>query len=116
VRNQFDNTPTGPNAIFVRLRSGADPDASRLSLDRIAKALTLPTNDGVTLLGVQRPAEIVNYRSTGSTPAYLSLGLALGAVTALGLTLVASIRRRRRVLAVLKTFGFTRRQLAATVA
>jgi len=67
-------------------------------------------------LGVQRPAEIVNYRSTGSTPAYLSLGLAVGAVTALGLTLVASIRRRRRDLALLKTFGFTRRQLAATVA
>jgi len=116
VRNQFGNTPTGPNAIFLRLRSGADPDASRLSLDRIVKALTLPTNYGVTVLGVQRPAEIVNYRSTGSTPAYLSLGLAVGAVTALGLTLVASIRRRRRDLALLKTFGFTRRQLAATVA
>ena len=90
VRNQFGNTPTGPNAIFLRLRSGADPDASRLSLDRIAKALSLPTNYGVTVLGVQRPAEIVNYRSTGSTPAYLSLGLAVGAVTTLGLTLVAS--------------------------
>ncbi len=116
VRNQFDNTPTGPNAIFLRLRSGADPRASHLALDRIAKALTLPTNYGVTVLGVQRPAEIVNYRSTGSTPAYLSLGLAVGAVTALGLTLVASIRRRRRDLALLKTFGFTRRQLAAAVA
>jgi hypothetical protein len=116
VRNQFDTKPAGPNAIFVRLRPGADPNASRLSLDRIAKALTLPTNYGVTLLGVQRPAEIVNYRSTGVTPAYLSSGLALGAVTALGLTLFASVRRRRRDLALLKTFGFTHRQLAATVA
>jgi hypothetical protein len=116
VRNQFDTKPAGPNAIFVRPRPGADPNASRLSLDRIAKALTLPTNYGVTLLGVQRPAEIVNYRSTGVTPAYLSSGLALGAVTALGLTLFASVRRRRRDLALLKTFGFTHRQLAATVA
>jgi ABC-type lipoprotein release transport system permease subunit len=35
---------------------------------------------------------------------------------ALGLTLVASVRRRRRDLALLKTLGFTRGQLAATVA
>ena len=35
---------------------------------------------------------------------------------ALALTLVASVRRRRRDLALLKTLGFTRRQLAATVA
>ena len=34
----------------------------------------------------------------------------------LRLTLVASVRRRRRDLALLKTLGFTRRQLAATVA
>src|SRR5207244_3555760 len=39
-----------------------------------------------------------------------------GAVTALFLTLFASVRRRRQDLAVLKTIGFTRRQLAATVA
>jgi ABC-type lipoprotein release transport system permease subunit len=37
-------------------------------------------------------------------------------VVALGLTLVASVRRRRRDLALLKTLGFTRRQLAAVVA
>jgi ABC-type lipoprotein release transport system permease subunit len=41
--------------------------------------------------------------------------LAAGAVTALGLTLVASVRRRRRDLALLKTLGFTKGQLAATV-
>ncbi|MFZ0162120.1 MAG: FtsX-like permease family protein, partial [Trebonia sp.] len=35
---------------------------------------------------------------------------------ALFLTLFASVRRRRQDLAVLKTIGFTRRQLAATVA
>jgi ABC-type lipoprotein release transport system permease subunit len=42
--------------------------------------------------------------------------LAVGAVIALGLTLVASVRRRRRDLALLKTLGFTRRQLANTIA
>ena len=33
-----------------------------------------------------------------------------------GLTLVASVRRRRRDLALLKTLGFTQRQLAGAVA
>jgi len=37
-------------------------------------------------------------------------------VAALGLTLVSSVRRRRRDLALLKTLGFTRRQLGAAVA
>lgn len=40
----------------------------------------------------------------------------LGAVAALTLTLVASVRQRRRDLALLKTIGFVRRQLAAAVA
>jgi ABC-type antimicrobial peptide transport system permease subunit len=40
----------------------------------------------------------------------------VGAVVALGLTLFASVRRRRHELALFKTLGFTRRQLAATVA
>ena len=62
-----------------------------------------------------RPAEIVNYRSMGTTPAILGVGLAVGAVVALGLTLVASVRRRRRDLALLKTLGFTQRQLAAAI-
>ena len=68
------------------------------------------------MLGVQHPAEIVNYQSTGGTPVVLAAGLALGATVALALTLVASVRRRRRDLAMLKTLGFTARQLAATVA
>jgi ABC-type lipoprotein release transport system permease subunit len=67
-------------------------------------------------LPVERPAEIVNYRSVGATPAVLALGLAAGAVVALALTLVASVRQRQRDLALLKTLGFRPRQLAATVA
>jgi ABC-type lipoprotein release transport system permease subunit len=68
------------------------------------------------VLGVQHPAQIVNYRSIGSTPVVLAGGLALGAIAALALTLAASVRRRRRDLALLKTLGFTQRQLAAGVA
>jgi hypothetical protein len=36
---------------------------------------------------VLRPAEILNYRSLGDTPAYLGAGLAAGAVAALGIAL-----------------------------
>ena len=68
------------------------------------------------MVPVQRPAEIVNYGALGTTPALLGAGLAGGAVIALGLTLIASVRRRRRDLALLKTLGFTHRQLAAAVA
>jgi ABC-type lipoprotein release transport system permease subunit len=68
------------------------------------------------VLGVQRPAQIVDYRSIGATPVVLATGLAAGAVIALALTLIASVRRRRRDLAIMKTLGFTRRMLAAAVA
>jgi ABC-type lipoprotein release transport system permease subunit len=42
--------------------------------------------------------------------------LALLGATAIGYALATSIRRRRSELAILKTLGFSRRQLAATVA
>ncbi|HXQ19427.1 MAG TPA: FtsX-like permease family protein [Acidimicrobiales bacterium] len=104
----------GPNAVLVRLRDSSA--AAFGSLQRIARATSNAADSGVLVLSVQRPAEIVDYRSMGTIPAFLGVGLALGAVVALGLTLVASVRRRRRELALLKTLGFTGRQLAATVA
>jgi len=116
VSNANNVQPPGPDAVLVRLRRGADPTTSLRSLEQMARQLTLPMNYGVTVLSVQRPAEIINYRSMGTIPAILGAGLGAGAVVALGLTLVASVRRRRHDLALLKTFGFTRGQLAATVA
>ena len=116
VRNQFNVTPTGPNVVFVRLKPGVHSPAAMRSLDRIATKMSLPTNYATQVLSVQRPAEIVNYRSMGATPLILGLGLTAGAVTALGLTLIASVRRRRRSVAMLRTLGFTGRQLAGAVA
>jgi hypothetical protein len=116
LRDVAGNTPAGPQAILVRFRPGANLVHARRGLEAIAQELSLPTNWGVTVTSVQRPAEIVNYRSMSSTPLYLGVALAAGAVVALGLTLVTSVRRRRHDLALLKTFGFTRRQLAGVVA
>jgi hypothetical protein len=118
-----DPDQNGPSIAVVRLRPGVAPTAALASLHRIAAAgnkllVHDPASygDSLTVIGVQRPGEIVNYQSTGATPELLATGLALGAVVALALTLGASVRRRRRDLALLKILGFTRRQLAVAVA
>ncbi len=67
------------------------------------------------MLPVQRPAEIVNYRTMGTTPLILAGTLAAGALLALVLSLAASVRRRSRELALLKTLGFVRGQVVAAV-
>jgi hypothetical protein len=110
------STPNGPDAIFVRLKSGVIPASALPQLRRIATATGNLDNDGVVVASVEHPAEIVNYKTLGATPTILGATLAAGAVAGLGLMLVASVRRRRRDLALLKTLGFTKRQLAAVVA
>ncbi len=118
-----DPNQNGPAIDVVQLRRGVTAAAGRASMQRIAdtatKVMTADpqgVGDSYGVLGVQRPAEIVNYQSTGDTAVILATGLAAGAVIALGLTLAASVRRRRRDLALLKTLGFTQRQLASAVA
>ena len=106
----------GPEAVFVRLHAGTNQATALRSLERVAARLNTPGDGLASVVSVQRPAEIVNYRTQQSTPLYLGLGLAAGATAALALTLLASVRRRRRDLAILKTLGFGRRQLAAAVA
>ncbi len=118
-----DPNLNGPNLAFVRMKPGVSPAVGRADMQRIATAADKVfaadpngQNNDVIVLGVQRPAQIVNYRSVGSTPELLAAGLALGAIVALGLTLLASVRRRRRDLALLKTLGLSRRQVGAAIA
>jgi hypothetical protein len=103
-------SPKQPSEILVSLRPGADVTAAKARLQRL-----VPADQGGVVSGVQRPAEITDYQAMGIAPALLAGALALGAVGSLWLTLMASVRRRRRSLALLKTLGFTRRQLAAAV-
>jgi hypothetical protein len=121
--NSPDPNENGPEEVFVRMRPGVSAASGRANLASMMKATNKvlahdpnTTGDSVGLLPVVRPVQIVNYRSTGLTPVVLALGLALGAVIALGLTLGSSVRRRRRDLALLKAFGFSQRQLTATIA
>ena len=113
----------GHSIEFVRLRSGAPTSPALASLRKIARigqneVDATPDGGGsdVSIQGVLYPAEIENYRTIGVIPDLLALSLALGAVVALGLTLIASVHRRRRDLALLRTLGFTARQLLLAVA
>ena len=93
-----DPTLNGPPIVVVRMRDGINAAAGLASLQRIADVGTralaaVPNGQGggtLAVLPVQRPAEIVNYRSIGATPAVLVTGLALGTIVALGLTLITS--------------------------
>jgi FtsX-like permease family len=113
----------GPELAFVRLRAGVAPSAGRQNLRQLAARINAiygkdpeAAGNNLVVLGVQRPAQIVNYRTMGDTPVVLAIGLAVGALAALALTLTASVLRRRRDLALMKALGFTPRQLAAAVA
>jgi hypothetical protein len=109
----------GPMAALITIRPGVTPAAAQRSLDQVTAALNRPSDPDGPVSGVVsalRPAEIASYRTVDSTAVLLACLLAAGAISALGLTLIASVRRRRREFALLKTLGFTQRQLAATVA
>ena len=114
-KSPFGDPTAGPQAIFVKLTPGADRVVAFTTLQRIASGLLPADQIGAQALNVQRPAEIVNYRSMGTTLRRLGAGLSAGALIALGLTLIASVRRRRRDFALLKALGFTNRQVAAVV-
>jgi hypothetical protein len=63
------------------------------------------------------PAEdAINLQSVSGLPFALSALIALLGAATIGHALVSSVRRRRRDLAVLKTLGFVKAQVAATVA
>jgi ABC-type antimicrobial peptide transport system permease subunit len=109
----------GPNVIFIRVKTGVSPSVAYQSLRTVKHEVkAIPAARGTTggIVKVLRPADIANFRSMGTIPDVLAAGLAIGAVVALGLTLIASVRRRRRDLALLKALGFTQRQLAASIA
>ncbi len=85
-----DPNLNGPGVVFVRLRNNVSPAAGLADMNRIAALANAvfakdrnTFGDTVNVIGVQRPAEIVNYQSTGATPVVLAIGLAVGAVLAL---------------------------------
>jgi ABC-type lipoprotein release transport system permease subunit len=94
-------------SFLIRFVPDADPERAVAELRR----------DFTGLMFAPRPhAEVRNLQRVGGLPGLLAGLVALLALAMMTHTLVTSVRRRRRDLAVLKTLGFVRGQVAATVA
>ena len=102
-----------PSSIALDVAPGVNGHAIA---SRIAAAYPDGTPGGTYEQVRVRGAQISGYAEMGSDPVVLAALLVLGALATLAFTLIAGVRQRRRELALLKTFGFTRRQLRATVA
>jgi len=102
------------------ISTGAEPafalvdfavDAGR---DAIAAANDRYGESG-TFLGVQQPGEIISFDGVRRTPLMLAGLLALLGLGVLVHGLLTTVRGGRHVFAVLKTIGFSRRQVRATI-
>jgi hypothetical protein len=95
-----------PLLFLIRLAPGAAGRAATARLDAYFEA----RNE------VIRPEEVGDFGRIDNMPLYIALLAGLTAAIALAHALVAGVRRSRHDLAILKTLGFTRAQVAAAVA
>lgn len=105
----------GPPIIFVRFTPGANRDRATALVSDAAHALGQQPGSA-QVIGPQRPAEIVNSSNVGGAPALLAWTLAAAAAVSLAIALASSVRRRHHEFALLQSLGFTRHQLAASIA
>ncbi len=97
-----------PTAYFlVDYAEGADPGAAFASLQ---------ADWGRQVLRPLPAPDVENLRRVSGLPVAFSALVTVLGVATLGHTLVSSVRRRRRDLAVLRAIGFARSQVSATVA
>ena len=103
------------DSLLIRFAPGANRSAVVDNLQRVVG--TTGSSGGVLdVLPPQKPTDLVNFGGVESLPFVLAGILAVVAVATLAHLLVSAVRRRRRDLAILKTIGFVRRQVAAAVA
>lgn len=100
---------------LVDFAEGVEQEAALAEVRRSFVA-GVPEEGDPVVVRPQRPDDLVGYERVNGTPVALAALLAVlaGATTAHGL--VVTTRRRRRDLALLKTLGFTPRQVSVTVA
>lgn len=94
-----------PALVIVRLAGGSAGAAAAHRLDSIFDANV-----------VIQPDEVGDFGRVDHMPLYIALLATAAAAAALAHALLTRVRRSRRDLAVLKTLGFTRMQVGATVA
>ena len=104
----------GNRNLLVRFRSAAD--GARVDKAASALATRLGQGDNFATSNVLRTSDILAYERVRTLPLVLAGILALLAVATVAHALVSAVRRRRRDLAMLKTLGFSRRQISGTVA
>lgn len=95
------------NVFLVKIAPGVDRRTAEASLQK-----DFPH----TVLTPYAPAEVENLRRIDGLPSVLAALLGLLALATIAHALVTSVRRRRHDLAILKTLGFVRGQVFATVA
>jgi predicted lysophospholipase L1 biosynthesis ABC-type transport system permease subunit len=95
--------------LLMRFAPGADRAAIEHHIAQDAQDFASP-------VGVVVPPEVDRLRQIDWFPAVIAGFLAALALIAVGHALVTAVRRRRRDLALLKTLGFDRRQVRATIA
>jgi len=99
--------PDVPQVMLVRLDHAADQGRAVAGLQR-----AFP---GTVVRSIPHP-DIEDVQRVGYLPGVLAALVALLALGTVTHALASAVRRRRRDLAVLKTLGFVRRQVSATVA
>ncbi|MEX2267409.1 MAG: FtsX-like permease family protein [Acidimicrobiia bacterium] len=95
----------------------AGPAASRRRVVERTEAIMgeLTYFDGFEVFSLLRPSDITSYERVRTTPIALAAVLGLLAIGSVVHALVTTVRRRRHDLALLRTLGFTRRQVGAAV-
>ncbi len=93
------------NVVLLGVAPGArrDPTLARLRRE-------------VSAVAPVRPADVANWGRVSIFPYAIAALIAAAAAAGLAHALLASVRRRRHDLAILKTLGFRRRDVRATVA
>jgi hypothetical protein len=100
-----------------RLDPGAVTSFFLVDVDRGSiGAMQARYDDDFGVFGPQRPRDILSFDRVRSTPILLAVLLAILGAAALTHALILSVRDGRREIAVLKTLGFTRRQVVQMTA
>jgi hypothetical protein len=110
-----DPTDTDSNEeMLIRVASGSDRDAVLRHVEHLRGVSAFDGGPGVGR--AVPPLEVERLQQIDSLPIVLAGFLAFIGIVAVGFVLASSVRRRSRDVAILKTLGFSRRQVSKTVA
>jgi ABC-type lipoprotein release transport system permease subunit len=101
--------------VALDLRPGVDPERFLAEVDPPVATWADTSYPATTFTAPVRPPEIVNADDVRTAPLILGGLLGIGLAIGFALSIGVSVRDRRRELAILRSLGFSRRDLRATV-